>query len=134
MVGGSGAHLDIDKARQAAGLGPPAAGKYIRNPYYNLISRDVSDTLLVITAAPEGVVADGPVVAPAALRTTIFEGGVPYDRLHQGYQLRRPSIIDFRNFTDKVKSSPLSSPALTYLVLPVLVLFLLCVLSDRASF
>ena len=26
---------------------------------------------------------------------------VPPARVHQGYQLRRPSIIDFRNFTDK---------------------------------
>lgn len=69
--GGSGAHLDLDKARQASGLGP---------------------------AAVEGAAA-----APAPLRTTIFEGGVPYDRLHQGYQLRRPSMVDFRNFTDKVR-------------------------------
>jgi hypothetical protein len=74
--GGSGAHLDIDKARQVAGLGPPPAA-----------------------AAADGAPA---AAGPVALRTTIFEGGVPYDRLHQGYQLRRPSIIDFRNFTDKV--------------------------------
>jgi hypothetical protein len=75
--GGSGAHLDLDKARQMAGLGPAAA-----------------------SAAEGGGAA---AAAPAALRATIFEGGVPYDRLHQGYQLRRPSIIDFRNFTDKVR-------------------------------
>ena len=64
--GGSGAHLDIDKARHAAGIGGDA-------------SEDEKQSV----------------------RATIFEGGVPYDRLHQGYQLRRPSIIDFRNFTDK---------------------------------
>ena len=72
--GGSGAHLDLEKARQVAGLGP---------------------------GADQGDEAAG---APAPLRATIFEGGVPYDRLHQGYQLRRPSIVDFRNFTDKVRS------------------------------
>jgi hypothetical protein len=73
--GGSGAHLDLDKARQALVGG---AGD--------------------VTGA-EGAAAEA--TAATAIRTTIFEGGVPYDRLQQGYQLRRPSIIDFRHFTNK---------------------------------
>ena len=64
--GGSGAHLDLDRAR----------------------------ALMLGTG-------DAEVGSLKPLRSTIFEGGVPYDRLKQGYQLRRPSIIDFRHFTNK---------------------------------
>lgn len=70
--GGSGAHLDLDRARAA-----------------------------LAAAESDATAANGGGAAPKALRTTIFEGGVPYDRLQQGYQLRRPSIIDFRHFTNK---------------------------------
>eukprot|EP01050_Picozoa_sp_SAG11_P011597 SAG11_NODE_1241_length_5412_cov_24.745718_2_plen_387_part_00 len=47
---------------------------------------------------------------PAAIRTTIFEGGVPYDKLQHGHSLRRASMIDFRNTDGKMAFLPMRGP------------------------
>eukprot|EP01051_Picozoa_sp_SAG22_P000705 SAG22_NODE_21_length_31784_cov_15.522897_14_plen_267_part_00 len=79
--GGSGAHLDLDTAR--------AAKRAQR-------------------AGEAG--AGGAEAAATPVRTIIFEGGVPYDKLQHGHSLRRSSMIDFRHADGKMAFLPMRGP------------------------